>query len=103
MIRLKKWADRLSPDNPTLTTMLGGNIVIGSWNVEQGLPRWIELAVSTSDCRLAGPDAAFMAEVIARLGGAAFAAGFKPKHKDRRWLDLARVSALMLGRVECRM
>ena len=60
-IRLKKWADRLGPANPTL------NIVIGSWDVEQGLQGWVEIDIPTSDCKLAGPDAAYIAEVIARL------------------------------------
>ena len=61
-----------SPTCPVLIGMLGDNIIVGSWNSVEGRPRWVELDIPTSDCKLAAPDAAFIAETIARLDGASF-------------------------------
>ena len=95
-IRLKLWAQRLTAECPLLIAMLGDNIIVGSWNHTDGTARWCELDIPASDTKLSGADAAYIAELSARTGGASFRAT-KQRKSDGKWLDLARCSALMLS------
>ena len=67
------------------------HIHVGSWSPTDG-PGWVELDIPASDCKPAAPDATYIAEV------SFLSPGDKGKKMSaKKWLDLARVSALFLS------
>eukprot|EP00438_Fugacium_kawagutii_P004754 Skav203091 [mRNA] locus=scaffold447:158382:159328:+ [translate_table: standard] len=93
--RLQLWSERLGEDRPIMVAVLGDNLIVGADDEETKSARWCELDVPTSDCKLSAADAAYIAEVVARMGGASFTTK-KLRKGDRKWLDLACMGALLL-------